>query len=195
MGFTRQEYWSGLPCPPLGNLSDPEIELMSFMSPALARGLFTTSATWESHIKTKQVLIIFPVPLCSLLPSSLAFCHLHYQCWRDSLFCTFVSREHLCVSKSVVLMLLFWHLNPEIMWGDDSLLLTETMNMQRFQTSYSGLYLSRRVCCTELTGPQSSANEPSSLQSWVKPRASLFRFPQGAQLKELTSSGLWAAEI
>ena len=27
MGFSRQEYWSGLPCPPLGDLLDPGIEL------------------------------------------------------------------------------------------------------------------------------------------------------------------------
>jgi len=26
MGFSRQEYWSGLPCPPPGNLPDPKIE-------------------------------------------------------------------------------------------------------------------------------------------------------------------------
>ena len=26
MGFSRQEYWSGLPCPPLGNLPDPGAE-------------------------------------------------------------------------------------------------------------------------------------------------------------------------
>ena len=107
MGFTRQEYWSGLPCPPPGNLPDPGIEPTSFMSPALAGGLFTASATWEAHIKTKQVLIVFPVPLYSLLSSPLAFCRLHYQCRRASLFCTFVSREHLCISKSVVLILLF----------------------------------------------------------------------------------------
>ena len=29
MGFFRQEYWSGLPFPPLGDLPDPEIEPMS----------------------------------------------------------------------------------------------------------------------------------------------------------------------
>ena len=29
MGFSRQEYWSGLPCPPPGNLLDPETEPMS----------------------------------------------------------------------------------------------------------------------------------------------------------------------
>ena len=33
MGFPRQEYWSGLPCPPLGDLPDPGIRPTS---PALA---------------------------------------------------------------------------------------------------------------------------------------------------------------
>ena len=47
MGFSRQEYWSGLLCPPPGDLPDPGIEPMSLMSPALAAELFTTSATWE----------------------------------------------------------------------------------------------------------------------------------------------------
>ena len=28
-GFSRQEYWSGLPCPPLGDLPNPGIELRS----------------------------------------------------------------------------------------------------------------------------------------------------------------------
>ena len=32
MGFSRQEYWSGLPCPPPGDLPDPEIEPASLMS-------------------------------------------------------------------------------------------------------------------------------------------------------------------
>ena len=35
MGFSRQEYWSGLPCPPPGDLPDPRIEPVSLMSPAL----------------------------------------------------------------------------------------------------------------------------------------------------------------
>ena len=43
MGFSRQEYWSRLPCPPLGDLSDPCIEPTSFLSPALAFESFTTS--------------------------------------------------------------------------------------------------------------------------------------------------------
>ena len=35
MGFCRQEYWSGLPCPPPGDLPDPEIKLMCLAPPAL----------------------------------------------------------------------------------------------------------------------------------------------------------------
>ena len=47
MGFSRQEYWRGFPCPPPGDLPDPRIEPASLMSPALAGGFFTTSATWQ----------------------------------------------------------------------------------------------------------------------------------------------------
>ena len=45
MGFSRQEYWSGLPCLPPGDLPDPGIEPASVMSPAVAGGFFTPSAT------------------------------------------------------------------------------------------------------------------------------------------------------
>ena len=45
MGFSRQEYWSGLPCTSPGHLPDPGIEPVSLMSPALAGGFFTTGAT------------------------------------------------------------------------------------------------------------------------------------------------------
>ena len=47
MGFPRQEYRSGLPCPPPGDLTDPGIKPTSLMSPALAGRLFTASTTWE----------------------------------------------------------------------------------------------------------------------------------------------------
>ena len=48
VGFSRQEYWSGLPCPPPGDLPDPGIEPGSSGSPALVGRLFTTRATWEA---------------------------------------------------------------------------------------------------------------------------------------------------
>ena len=40
MGFSRQEYWSGLPCPPPGDLPDPGIKPVS---PALVGGFYTTA--------------------------------------------------------------------------------------------------------------------------------------------------------
>ena len=48
MGFSRQEYWSGLPFPSPGDLPDPGIEHMSLTFPALTGSFFTTSATWEA---------------------------------------------------------------------------------------------------------------------------------------------------
>ena len=45
MGFSRQEYWSGLPCSPLGDFPNLGIQRVSFMSPVLAGGFFTSSAT------------------------------------------------------------------------------------------------------------------------------------------------------
>ena len=47
-GISRQEYWSGLPYPFPGDLPDPGIEPSSLMSPALAGGFFTKSATCEA---------------------------------------------------------------------------------------------------------------------------------------------------
>ena len=41
MGFSRQEYWSGLPFSPPGELPDPGFKPMAPMSPALAGGFFT----------------------------------------------------------------------------------------------------------------------------------------------------------
>ena len=43
MGFSSQEYWSGLPCPPPGDLPGPEIEPVSLTPPAVADRFFTTS--------------------------------------------------------------------------------------------------------------------------------------------------------
>ena len=48
LGFSRQEYWSGLPCPSPGNLPNPRVEPEFLMSPALAEGFFTTGTTWEA---------------------------------------------------------------------------------------------------------------------------------------------------
>ena len=44
MGFSRQEYWKGLPFPSPGDLPNPGIEPAALMPPASADGFFTTSA-------------------------------------------------------------------------------------------------------------------------------------------------------
>ena len=51
MGFSRKEYWSGLPFPIPGDLDGPEIKPVSLMSPALAGGFLTTSTTYQCYIK------------------------------------------------------------------------------------------------------------------------------------------------
>ena len=58
MGFSRQEYWNGLPCPPPGDLPDLGIEPGSLLSSALAGGFFTTSATWEAHSSVNTGFLI-----------------------------------------------------------------------------------------------------------------------------------------
>ena len=48
MELFRQEYWSGLPFPSPGDLSDPGIQPASLVFPALAGRFFSTSTTWEA---------------------------------------------------------------------------------------------------------------------------------------------------
>ena len=47
MELSRQEYWSGFPCPPLGDLPKPGIKQTSLKSPGLTGEFFTTCTTWE----------------------------------------------------------------------------------------------------------------------------------------------------
>ena len=49
MGFSRQEYWSGLPRPPPGDLPNLGVEPKSPVSPALAGRFFIHWATREAH--------------------------------------------------------------------------------------------------------------------------------------------------
>ena len=73
-GFSRQEYWSQLPCPPPGNLPD-----LSLRSPALTGRFFTTSATWEAPLisspplKLKHVHIFFFLKTVSWVPLNSLF--------------------------------------------------------------------------------------------------------------------------
>ena len=71
--FPRQEYWSALPFASLADLPNQEMEPESLKSLALARGFFTTGATWEallltwSEVKVTQLCpTLQPHGLCSL---------------------------------------------------------------------------------------------------------------------------------
>ena len=58
MGILQAEYRSGLPCPPPWDLPDPGVKLVSVMSPELADGFFTTSATWKVPARKQERRIL-----------------------------------------------------------------------------------------------------------------------------------------
>ena len=58
MGFFGQEYWSGLPFPPPGDLPNSGIEPESSVSPALAGSVFTTEPLGKPYLLGKMELIV-----------------------------------------------------------------------------------------------------------------------------------------
>ena len=73
MGFSRQEYWSGVTCPPPGDLPDPGIEPMSLPSPAFAGRFFTMSTPWETldllsftQLSSYLTIINLSIHICNL---------------------------------------------------------------------------------------------------------------------------------
>ena len=50
-GILQEEYWSGLPFPPPGDLSNPGMEPLSLLSPALTGRLFTPGTSWDKFIQ------------------------------------------------------------------------------------------------------------------------------------------------
>ena len=64
MGFSRQEYWSGLPFPTPEDLPDSRIKPMSPASPALAGRFFTTADSLPGKpLKKKYIIINVHVPM------------------------------------------------------------------------------------------------------------------------------------
>ena len=59
VGFTRQEYWSGFPFSPPGDLLDPGIEPTYLGAPALAGIFFTTEPVGKPHISMVGWSLIF----------------------------------------------------------------------------------------------------------------------------------------
>ena len=54
MGFSRQEYWSGLPCPLPGDLPDPcrDLTHVSYYVSCIGRQVLPRSTTWEARMVT-----------------------------------------------------------------------------------------------------------------------------------------------
>ena len=57
MGFSRQEYWSGLPCLLQGIFPTQGSNLFLLHLPVLAGRFFTTRATWEAHLSMLLLLL------------------------------------------------------------------------------------------------------------------------------------------
>ena len=55
MGFSRQEHWSGLPCPPAGNLPDPGLEPESPASPGFQADSLSTESPGKPHSKNGKM--------------------------------------------------------------------------------------------------------------------------------------------
>ena len=64
MGFSRQEYWNGMPFSSPGDLPDPGIETACLMSPALAGGFFTTEPPGKPY---KQITRYLSLELAFLI--------------------------------------------------------------------------------------------------------------------------------
>ena len=143
MGFCRQEYWSGLPCPPPGDLPNPGMEPVSLTS-ALAGRFFTTSTIWEgssvqfSHCRVR----LFAAPWTAAHQASLSITN------SQSLF-KLMSMESVMSSNHLILcrpLLLLPSIFPSIrVFSNESVLPTRWPKYWSFSFSispsnvYSGL--------------------------------------------------------
>ena len=79
VGFSRQEYWSGWPCPPLGHLPNPGIKPASLMSPALA-GRLPLAPPGKRFKRIDLANGILAHFFCKPLLNLLQYC-LYFWCW------------------------------------------------------------------------------------------------------------------
>ena len=105
MGFSRQEYWSGLPCPPPGDLPDPGIQPQY---PALAGGLFTTEPPGKQSSSVAQSC----PPLCDPMNHSTPGLPVHHQL--PEFTQTHVHRVGDAISSSVIPFSSYLQIPPSI---------------------------------------------------------------------------------
>ena len=99
MEFSRQEYWTELPCSP-PDLPNPGIKPVSLKSPDLASGFFTTSATWVGPVNTFNMAWERP----SAKVSSLAMSGFltHQNCQILNIYCFKPLRLGVNILKSLI---------------------------------------------------------------------------------------------
>ena len=71
MGFSRQGYWNGLPCPPPGDLPDPGIEPASLVAPAPQAGSLLLSQWGSPGAHIYMLPICVNQSSCSVVSDSL----------------------------------------------------------------------------------------------------------------------------
>ena len=98
MGFSRQEYWSGLPCPLPGDLLYLGIEPVSLTSPALAGRFFTTKVNWE--VQFSSVTQSCPT-LCNPMNHSMPGLPVHHQLLE---FTQVMTSSHLILCHPLLLL-------------------------------------------------------------------------------------------
>ena len=94
MGFSKQEYWNGLPCCPPGELPNPGIEPESLMFPALAGGFLATSATLGSPWKSQTARKLWELFLRNKLPP---------LCLCSSLILIVIGQQLLCLITMIII--------------------------------------------------------------------------------------------
>ena len=82
MGFSRQEYWSGLPCPPAGDLPDPGIEPMCLTSPALVANSLPLEPPGKP-MSIHSLLILMGIKIFHLIEKTieLTLCFVFLPAW------------------------------------------------------------------------------------------------------------------
>ena len=108
-GILQAKIWSGLPCPPSGDLADPGIEYLSLMYPALTGMFFTTSTIWEVHTHCIMMYKVFMINniyyLIYFLKVALHVSHLCIHIQKQCLpFLVYYTSEHPSAFPSILLL-------------------------------------------------------------------------------------------
>ena len=107
MGLSTQECWSGLPCPPPGDLPDPGMELVSLMSPVLADGFLPLvspcSDNLLSSVQSLSCVWFFVTPWIAARQASLSIANSRSSLRRTSIESVMPS-SHLILGHPLLLL-------------------------------------------------------------------------------------------